>query len=104
MPDDGQAEPKARVRARDRAVRLSEAVEDVGQDVVRNTAAGVTARAPGTLAVPLEPHLDRPLRWRELHGVREQIREHLLQSLRIALDLNGARVHGRGDRDVLGAG
>ena len=53
---------------------------------------------------PLEPDLDAAVSFGELHGVRQQIPENLLQTLWIARHRRGAEIHDRLESHALGVG
>src|SRR3954466_11027771 len=87
VPDDGEPEAKAAARASDRAVRLPEAIEDEAEEVAGDADARIGDRHHrlGIFSPCLDDHL-------ALHGeldrVGEQVPEHLLQAVRIALEGN----------------
>jgi hypothetical protein len=74
------------VLARDSAVGLPEALEDVGQKFGADPCARVGDGDLGAVARAREPHLDRALARRELDGVREEVPEDLLETVGVAGD------------------
>jgi len=100
VPDDREAHAEAAVLARRRRVRLPEALEEVRRELRRDPLAGVLHADHRLLAVPVEPDLDAPAWRRELHRVREEVPEDLLEPARIALHRPCPRHERRGDLDV----
>ena len=86
--DDRQAEPEAAVRPREALVGLAEALEDVGQELGRRCPTPVSATVTSDRAEPTRsmPDAYAAAGRRELDGVREQVPEHLLQPLGVAVD------------------
>jgi hypothetical protein len=82
---DRQSESKSAVTPRRRAVGLTEALEHVRQELRLDPEAGVghaqLQMRGGTRERDADPAVGR----RELHGVGEQIPDHLLQAIGIAV-------------------
>ena len=85
-PRDEQAEAEAADRARDRAVSLTETLEDVRQEAGIDAAAGIPHADVDRTIGSLDGHGDGAARRRELHRVSEQVDEHLLEAVRIGDD------------------
>src|SRR4029078_9796836 len=71
-----------------RAARLPEPLEDVRELELGDPGAAVGDREDDLFAAPLDRERDRSTRSRELHGVAEQVLEHLLHALAVAQDLD----------------
>ena len=77
---DGQAQSEAALNPGRRTVRLTERLEDRRQKVRRNPFAGI-----GDLQFDIridlpQPEMERAAARRELDGVRQQVRNHLLEA------------------------
>ena len=70
VADDGEAEAEAAVAPGDGRVGLAEAVEDVREELGRDSLAGVGDRDLRLAVGPLEPHLHPAAGGGELDGVR----------------------------------
>ena len=88
--------------ARARRLGLGEPVEDMRQEVGRDAAARVRDRDLHLGAVALQAGLDAAAAWRELDRVREQVPDHLLQTVGIARSRPHRSVQVRGEVDALG--
>src|SRR5437899_733729 len=83
--DDGQSEAEAAVRARRAAVALAETLEDQRKELAGDALAGVgDGDAHGVALRLIGADRDRAARRRELHRVRKEIPDHLLQALGVA--------------------
>src|SRR5581483_1171986 len=80
-----QAEAEAALFARDRAVGLAEALEDVRQEVPADALPGVADRDLDVRVDPRERDLHAAPFGRELDRVREQVPDDLLQAVRVTL-------------------
>ena len=97
---DGQAQPQAAELAGDRRLPLLERVEDRRQDLRLDADAGVDDLDDDPVLRP-SPALvagadgDRPALGGELHGVLDQVPEHLLEPGRVGVDVvvPGGRLH-----------
>src|SRR5204863_9920406 len=67
------------------AVRLPEPLEDVREEIRADALAGVADGEPGAVVDALERDADPPTARRELHRVRDQVPDDLLQALRVSL-------------------
>ena len=80
VSNDREAEPESTVGAHECATpTLAKAVEDVGQEVVRDTLSGIPHRDRRSLFLisrQLDRHLSAP--WRELDCIGEAMPHHLL--------------------------
>src|ERR1051325_634429 len=74
-----EPEAEARKRARARAVALSKSLEDERQDVRGDAHAAVADGDLPARADPGERHVDAAAARRELHGVRQEVPDHLLE-------------------------
>ena len=83
---DGEAEAEAAVRARAGAVRLAEALEDVGQELGRDALAGVLHLRVETCESSLRSaHVDAPAAAGvNFTALRHEVPHHLLQAVGIA--------------------
>ncbi len=79
-----QADPQSPVRARGRAVPLAESIERVRQKIRRDSDPVVGDLKDGGVGLPRQPHVDVPPVRRELHRVRNQVGDNLLQAIGIA--------------------
>src|SRR5215472_12013291 len=86
MTHDGQTKAQAAVLARGRAVRLTESVENVRQELRLNAHAGVIDRDLDLCPSSCQPPFDAPALVRKLDRVGEQIPDGLLQAVGIAED------------------
>ena len=77
---DGQAEPEPAMRARGAHLRLAESVEHMRQEFALDADAGVGHFDGHHGAVAARGHGDAAALRRELHGVAQQIPDHLLQA------------------------
>jgi len=99
--DDREPEPEAAVGAGARAVRLTEALEDVidegGLDALPAVAHGdLDGRGDAR-----QPDLDAPATRSELHGVREEVPDHLLEARGVSDHVARAGIQDRRDAYVL---
>ena len=101
--DDRQAEAEAAVAARGAAVGLTEPIEDVRQELGRDAGAGVAHRDFDVVAVGRRADVHVALLRRELDGVGDHARQHLVQALGIAVDRRQAVRDVLADRDLLEA-
>src|SRR5438874_3763349 len=103
MAGNRQAEAETAMLARERAVALPELVEDVGEKRSRDPDAAVGDLDHAMLLPTRDVDGDGPPVRSELHRIRHQIPDDLLQPSRIAADedrLGRADV----DADLLGSG
>src|SRR6195952_2633383 len=80
MFDDREAKSEATVRACRRRVRLFEALKYVGEELQSDAATCVDDLDFGSRVDPREAHADHATSIGELHGVRKQIPNNLLQA------------------------
>src|SRR5262249_26957842 len=98
---DGEAQPEPTVATRGRTVRLTEPLEEVGQELRCNTLTAVFHdHARGALP-SLDRHRDVSSRLGELDGVSEKIRHHLLQPCAVAHHLELRRLDQEMKPDLL---
>ena len=84
VADDREAQPEPAVRPRGHALGLTESVEHVGKELGGDALPRV-GHADLRLALHArQPHHDATAGRRELHGVGEEIPDHLLQAVGIA--------------------
>src|SRR6266542_819049 len=103
VPHDRQAETQPAVTAGRRAIGLRKTIEDVGQELGADADARVFDRDRRVVALALQAHGHAAVARRELHRVRQQVPEHLLQA--IAVPRNGIDIVDLTvNRDVLGFG
>ena len=74
---------------------LHEQVEDSRQQLRLNPDPVVLYRHDDVGAIVLDPNRDRSARRRVLHGVAEQVHDHLLDAVGIRIDPRGLDVHGQ---------
>src|SRR5438093_9663563 len=84
------------------ALRLSEAIEDVGQESRADPHPRVLDGNLGVAIGALEAHFDTTLSRRELDRVGQQVPHDLLQAVRVAAHGHGGRATGRPEGDRLG--
>src|SRR5688500_14165750 len=87
-PHDGQADAQTALGASVRTIRLYEKVEDVRQDIGRETDAIVADAHDDRVVLSCRDELDLSFAPRELGGVVEQVGEHLRQPNQISLHRN----------------
>ena len=87
-----------------RRIGLSETVEDVGQELGRDSLAGVGDDNPHALVVGGHGHVDAAAGARELDRVVNQIPENLLDATAIRRDARQVGVTGRGQPDAFRVG
>src|SRR5439155_4173541 len=102
VPDDREPEAEAAMGAGASALRLSEAIEDVGQEFRTDPHPRVLDGDLGVAVGALETDFDTTLPRRELDRVRQQVPYDLLQAVRVAAHGDGDRPAGRRERDRLG--
>src|SRR5207249_5516163 len=73
VTDDRQAQPEPSMAAPESGVPLTEALEDVGQNLRRNALTRVADADLDQRVDPLQPDLHTAVPWRELNGVREKV-------------------------------
>src|SRR5262245_5774648 len=83
---DGQTKAQTAVLARGGAVRLTESIENVRQELRLNAHAGVIDRDLDLCPSARQPPFNAPAFVREFDRVREQIPDGLLQTVRVAED------------------
>ena len=88
---DCEPETQATVVSRRRTIRLPKAIEDVRQKVGIDPDAGVFHNYLDVRIDALQRDLDQPTLARKLHAVRQQVPNHLLQSLAIAKHWSNVR-------------
>ena len=101
MADDRQTQADAAVARRAR-VFLAEPVEHVRKEVGRNALPGIGHRNLRRVPGVFERHLDAAALGRELHRVRDQVEDHLLQPARIARTRTERRLRPQPEIDSLG--
>ena len=84
---DGESEAQASLHARAGAVRLAEAIEHVGQEIECDSHAGIGDHDLDMAVPPLQADGHLSLARRELDGVGEQVPHHLLQAIRVAVEV-----------------
>src|ERR1041385_638349 len=89
MTHDRESKSEAAVRARRRAIALSEALEDVWAEVRADAGASVFDRHFGVAVHVRQLYADATAFGRELDGIGEEVPENLLQAFRVAGDLRG---------------
>ena len=89
---DGQAEPEAAVQPRRGGITLSEALENVRQDLRGNADSRIGDRDLDVLRRSARRETDAPSRARELRGVRQDVPQHLLHAIRIAAIATDRRI------------
>ena len=104
MTHNREPETQAAVRASAAAVGLAESVEDVRQEILRNSLAGIAHGERQILVMPFDPNCDPAVARRELDRVRKQVPDDLLSSIRVAADFVGSRVHLAFQREAFGVG
>ena len=97
LPRNGQTQTEPAAFTSDPGVRLAESLEDMGQEFRGNPNPGVAHRDFKVGIDPLEPDLNLAVPVRELHGIRQQIPQHLLQPLRVPRDGRRVRIDDRLD-------
>src|SRR5262245_7157826 len=100
MTRDRKAQTQATVLARGAAIGLPEAIENVRQKFRLDTDAGIPHLDLDRITFCSAANLDAPALRRELDGVRDDIGQDLMQTLRIALDW-WQLCHNPGEADVL---
>src|SRR5207302_2388896 len=101
---DRESEAEPAVLPRDRAIGLSKPVEDVRRDLGREAVAGVGDGEAEVVARARDAHLDASARGRELHGVREEIGDDLLETVGVGLDTRQVGLDLAADDDRLREG
>src|SRR5262249_50889822 len=99
---DGQPEPQPAVAARDRRITLTKTVEHVRQEIRGNTYTAVLDNDLDVGVDSLQHDLDPAARGRELHRVREEVPQHLLQPVGIAAPPADAGIEQLLNPDLLG--
>ena len=89
------------MRAGAGAVGLTEPIEDMGQEIGGDTDAGIPDRQLDGCANPPHGNVYPSAFRRELHGIRQQIVDDLLEPLRIGEDLPRVAIDLRLERDPL---
>src|SRR5207253_1335811 len=100
LAHDGEAQTEAALGARTRRITLPEPVEDVREEGPGDPLARVPDGQARAVVEGLEADLDAPLRRGELDGVREQVREDLLDAGGVAHDGVGGAVDPRLELDA----
>ena len=101
MVDDREAEPEAATR-RHRHVALAKAIEDVRQKRRVDATTGIGDADDGATAGHRDDHVDAAAGRDELHGVGQQIDEHLLQPRGVAVHDGRLVAVDTRERDALG--
>ena len=104
VPHQREAEPEPAVASRRRPLRLAEALEDVRQEISRDAAPVVLDDDPAVSVVLVQREADFAAARAELHRIREEVPDDLLEAIRIADDLDHVRIDLADDGDVLGFG
>src|SRR5262245_57250349 len=84
VADDRETESETTVVPGCLAILLAETIEDVRQKIALDTHAGVVHDDLNVRIDPLQRNLDQPALASELHAIRKQVPNDLLQSLTIA--------------------
>src|SRR4051794_29154663 len=95
MSRDRQSESQPSGGAADHVFRLAEPVEHIWQEVRADSSAGVDYGEPGLLIRVAQLNSNGAGRWCELHRVRKQIPDDLLEAVLIAEDVTFVRSHFR---------
>ena len=99
IADDGQAEAEAAVRARRGSVGLAERLENMREKIARDSAAGIGHDQANRGRRVLQLHRHLAARRRELDRVRQQVPDHLAQTIVVAEDRAGGGGVGRDEID-----
>src|ERR1700749_1712586 len=100
LANDGEAETHASVNPVGAGVGLAKAVEDVRQEFGIDAHPGILHLYLYARAGASQPDRYLPVRVRELDGVRDEIPDHLLQAVGVAVNRPGARVERRRQADA----
>src|SRR4051812_48307205 len=85
LPGDGETKTEAAVLARQRTIRLTEAIEHIREKGRINSVAEISnSDQNGCLRRFLQRDVDAPTRRRELHRIRQEVPHRLLKTIRIA--------------------
>src|SRR5712691_4875569 len=84
VTDDGQPETEPTLGPRADVLELTEAVEDLGQELGRDPPPRVAHDESNARRQGLEPDVDAPAARGELQGVGQEVQDHLLQSAAVA--------------------
>src|SRR5688500_2165418 len=84
VTNDGETKTQATSLAGGARFGLAEALEHIGEKIRRDALAGVTDDDFRVRIHPLQANLHASMFWRELHGVRDEVPDHLLQAARVA--------------------
>jgi hypothetical protein len=95
---------QAAVAAAGGAVTLAKAIEDVGHQVRDDALAVIGDHDLGAVVVLAEADRDHAAGPVELHGVREQVPDDLLEARGVALDEDAGRIEGGLDGRLAGRG
>ncbi len=85
MPHDGQPEPQPAVSAREAGIGLAEALEDMRQELGLDAAAVVGDGELCHVIDPPQSNADLAAPMPELRGIRNQVPDHLLQAVGVAV-------------------
>ena len=83
MPHDCETQPKSAMRPRRAAVGLPKTLKDMRQKIRADALAIVGDLKVHVRIVLKGANASLPSRWRKLDGVREQIPDNLLQTMRV---------------------
>src|SRR5579885_1070815 len=101
---DRKPEPEAVIFARGRTVGLAEGFEDERQEFAADTFAGILDGQHRMAIAAFETDADQAAGRGEFHRVREQVRDYLLETLRIAVDAQRRAVPAPFNAPLLGLG
>ena len=99
---DGETKPDAGVLTCRPTVGLPETLEDVRQEIWRNSDTGIADDDLDVRIDPFESHLDDAVLWREFDGIRHEVPDDLLQSIGITRNRRGGRIKNGVNTNVLG--
>src|SRR5438093_13714475 len=88
---DGETKSDASVLTGRPTVGLPETLEDVRQEIWRNSDPGIADDDLDMRIDPFESHLDNAVLWREFDGIRHEVPDDLLQPIGITRDRRGGR-------------
>lgn len=102
VPRDREPEAEAALRPADAPLRLTKALEHVGQKLHRDALPGVGHLHAELLALAAQGHAHAATARRELHGVVDEVPNDLLKAIGVADDGAGLRIEGDLERDTFG--